>query len=52
MQDFIDFYIKFRDLDFDIMFEAKDKEKSVLNAFKNLDNGSLFIKQDRLSILK
>ena len=36
MNDFVEFYNKFKHLDFDIMFETKDKEKSVLNAFKTL----------------
>lgn len=36
MDDFIEFYFKFKDLDFDIMFETKDKERSVLEAFNRL----------------
>ena len=36
MNDFVEFYNKFKYLDFDIMFETKDKEKSVLTAFKAL----------------
>ena len=47
MHDFIEFYNRFKHLDFDIMFETKDKEKSVLKAFKTLaeniaKNGNLF----------
>ncbi|EKE02859.1 MAG: putative UV endonuclease [uncultured bacterium] len=36
MDDFIEFYFRFRDMDFDIMFETKDKERSVIEAFKRL----------------
>jgi len=36
IDEFVEFYQKFKDLDFDIMFETKDKEKSVLAAFKRL----------------
>lgn len=36
MDDFVEFYFKFKDLDFDIMFETKNKEKSVLEAFQRL----------------
>ncbi len=36
IDDFTEFYFRFRDLDFDIMFETKDKDKSVLEAFKRL----------------
>jgi len=36
IDEFIEFYLKFRNYDFDIMFETKDKEKSVLEAYKRL----------------
>lgn len=34
--EFIEFYYKYKQLDFDIMFETKDKEQSVLNALKKI----------------
>jgi UV DNA damage endonuclease len=36
MDEFIAFYLKFMNFNFDIMFETKDKEKSVLEAYKRL----------------
>lgn len=36
IDEFVEFYQEFKDLDFDIMFETKDKEKSVQAAFKRL----------------
>lgn len=36
IDEFIDFYFRFNKFDFDIMFETKDKEQSVLEAFKRL----------------
>lgn len=36
IDDFIKFYFQFNKYDFDIMFETKDKEKSVLKAFRRL----------------
>ncbi|MDD3014091.1 MAG: UV DNA damage repair endonuclease UvsE [Candidatus Gastranaerophilales bacterium] len=38
IDEFIKFYLKFKNLDFDIMFETKNKEKSVLEVYKRLSN--------------
>lgn len=37
MDEFVEFYFKFINLNFDIMLETKDKEKSVLEAFRRLE---------------
>jgi len=37
LDEFVEFYFCFNKYDFDIMFETKDKEKSVLEAFKRLE---------------
>ena len=34
LQEFKEFFLKFLHLNFDIMFETKDKDKSVLSAYK------------------
>jgi UV DNA damage endonuclease len=36
LDEFLEFYLKYKNFDFDIMFETKDKEKSVLNALKKI----------------
>lgn len=41
IDDFIEFYSRFKGMDFDIMFETKDKEKSVLKAFAALQHEAI-----------
>jgi len=43
LKEFKDFFIKYNHLDFDIMFETKDKDISVLAAFEMFKNDSDFI---------
>lgn len=42
MTDFIAFYKKFKKFDFDIMFETKNKEQSVLEAFRLLQEDAAY----------